>query len=230
MPAKQRHETLEMPAKQNIETIEMPVKQNIETIEMPTKQNIETIETQPRQKPMPCCVPFREEDNMSADVALACHEEAITAGYGIVDCGATASRVSVDAMEAIMRANLQKCGEDRVTLLPEVKPVFRFGNGEKKECISTVQLRMDMDDRLGTMQLHVHDTPGQPALISVKALRNLGAVIDFSTNECVFAKVNPHAVVRLKTAENGHILMPLAHNMFEGAPRRQTPFLGLKIE
>ena len=49
------------------------------------------------------------EDNMSADVALTCHEEAISAGYGIVDCGATVSLVSVDAMEAIMRANMNQC-------------------------------------------------------------------------------------------------------------------------
>ena len=67
--------------------------------------------------------------------------------------------------------------------------MYRFGNGEWKPCISTVQLHMNMDDRVGKMQLRVHDTPGQPALISVKALKNLGAVIDFSTNECIFTRL-----------------------------------------
>ena len=230
-PEQQNSETVKMLEKQNTESLEMPEKQNTESIEMPEKQNTEFSEASGVQSTkLSQLNDTGVEISLSADTALTCHEDAISAGYGIVDCGATASLVSVDAMEAIMRANMDSCGQDRVTLLPEVRPVFRFGNGEKKTCISTVQLQINMDDRVGNMQLHVHDTPGQPALISVKALRNLGAVIDFSTNDCVFTKVNPHAVVRLKTADNGHILMPLAHNMFANAPRRRTPFLGLTAE
>ena len=54
-------------------------------------------------------------------------------GLGIVDCGATASLASIDAMEAIMKVNLEKCGRDRVTVLPENRPTFKFGNGQRKE-------------------------------------------------------------------------------------------------
>ena len=171
-----------------------------------------------------------QEDNLSAEAAMTCHREIIAAGMGIVDCGATASLASVDALEAIMAANRRDGGDDRVTVLPDLRPTFRFGNGERKECISSVHLQVSLADRTGKMQLHVHDTPQQPVLISVKALKQLGAVIDFSSNECVFAKVDPSAVVRLDTADNGHLLMPLSSNLLEKARPRKTPFLGLAAE
>ena len=172
----------------------------------------------------------REEDNLSADSALTCHQDIIAAGLGIVDCGATASLASIDALEAIMTLNRRQCGDDRVTVQPDIKPTFKFGNGERKECISSVQLQMDLDGHHGKMQLHVHDTPLQPALISVKALKHLGAVLDFSTNECVFTRVNPSAVIKLDSADNGHILMPLVSNLFQKARLRKTPFSGLLAE
>ena len=142
----------------------------------------------------------------------------------------TASLASVDALEAITRLNLEKGQDDKITVIPDLRPTFRFGNGERKECISSVHLRVDMADRTGKMQLHVHDTPEQPALISVRALSQLGAIIDFSTNECIFMKVNPHAVVQLDAAENEHILMPPASNLLEKASHRKTAFQGLAAE
>ncbi len=172
----------------------------------------------------------KTEDVLSAESALTHHRDVIASGLGIVDCGATASLASVDALEAIMRLNLEKGQDDKITVIPDLRPTFRFGNGERKECISSVHLRVDMADRTGKMQLHVHDTPEQPALISVRALSQLGAIIDFSTNECIFMKVNPHAVVQLDAAENGHILMPLASNLLEKASHRKTAFQGLAAE
>ncbi|CAE7339695.1 unnamed protein product [Symbiodinium pilosum] len=170
------------------------------------------------------------EDILSAEAALTNHRDVIASGMGIVDCGATASLASVDALEAIMRLNLKKGHDDKVTVLPGLRPTFRFGNGERKECISSVHLRVDMAERTGKMQLHVHDTPEQPALVSVKALKQLGAVIDFSTNQCVFQQINPCAVVQLEAADNGHLLMPLASNLLEKASYRKTVFQGLSAE
>ena len=55
----------------------------------------------------------------------------------------------------------------------------------------------------GVEEVHVHNSPGQPILISRRALRALGAVIDFETNECIFKSVDSHKVVILKEAAHG---------------------------
>ena len=171
-----------------------------------------------------------QEQSLSVEAAMVTQHEALERGLGIVDCGATASLASIDAMEAIMKVNLEKYGRDRVTVLPENRPTFKFGNGQRKECVSTVQLQVDLADQVGRMELHVHDTPAQPALISVKALKNLGAIIDFGVGECVLSKVDPHAIVPLETADNGHLLLPLAHDIFSNASRRSQPLLNLHLE
>ena len=171
-----------------------------------------------------------QEQSLSVEAAMVSQHEALERGLGIVDCGATASLASIDAMEAIMKVNLEKYGRDRVTVLPENRPTFKFGNGQRKERVSTVQLQVDLADQVGRMELHVHDTPAQPALISVKALKNLGAIIDFGVGECVLSKVDPHAIVPLETADNGHLLLPLAHDIFSKASRRSQPLLNLHLE
>ena len=170
------------------------------------------------------------EESWSVEAAYVTHQEALRRGMGIIDSGATASLASVDAVEAIMEANAQVYGHDRVEVKPDMRPTFRFGNGQKKECLSTIQLKVDLEDRPGKMELHVHDAPGQPALISIKALKNLGAVLDFGTGQCILTKVNRKAVIQLEEASNGHLLFPLVTNVFEKSRLRAKPFLGLYDE
>ena len=91
--------------------------------------------------------------------------------------------------------------------------------------MSSVQLQVDVADKIGRMDLHIHDSSDQPVLLSVKAQRNLGAIIDFEKCECIFSKVDKHAVVKLETASNGHV-----HVLMLLAQRRRTPFDGLSTE
>ena len=70
-----------------------------------------------------------------------------------------------------MAKNLVSHGHDRVKVIPDPRPVFRFVNGQRKECVSSVQLQVDVAaDKTGRMDLHSHDTPDQPVLVSVRAL------------------------------------------------------------
>ena len=80
----------------------------------------------------------------------------------------------------------------------ERKPILRFGNGMRKECVSTAKVNVDAGQKKGSMEVHIHDAPGQPVLISRKALRSLGAVIDFGTNEVVYRNVDARTVVPLR--------------------------------
>ena len=78
----------------------------------------------------------------------------------------------------------------------------------------------------GSMEMHVHDTR-QPVLVSRKALKGLGALIDFEAGLAIYKNVDKNQVVRLTEADNGHLLMPITGNILTGAMSRQTPFVSL---
>ena len=149
---------------------------------------------------------------------------------GVIDSGATASLGSAEALEKIMAQNLLTCGSSHMTIDTDHKPVFKFGNGARRQCISTVKMRMAAGDKDGNMEIHVHDTPGQPILVSRRALRSLGAVLDFAENKIIYKKVDPKVVVDLEEAPNGHLLMPLTGNLLERGRARTTPFTSLDAE
>lgn len=145
---------------------------------------------------------------------------------GIIDSGATASLGSVDAMEYVMKHNLLHDGDTKMNVNTEQRPVFRFGNGGRKECLSTVQMAVDAGPKKGSMEVHIHDAPEQPVLVSRRALAALGAVIDFQSNQAIYTKVDPSVVVPLSQAPNGHLLMPLTGNILSGGTARKRPFQG----
>ena len=147
--------------------------------------------------------------------------------YGITDSGATASLGSVDALEELMIANIHACGDSKMQVNTSERPTFKFANGMRKECLSTINLFIGAGEKRGNMEIHVHDSPGQPVLISRKALAALGAVVDFSENKVIYKAVNPNVVLTLKQAENGHLLMPLTGNILDGGHKRATPFSSL---
>lgn len=154
-------------------------------------------------------------------------EETVNRCYGVIDSGATSSLASVDALEQVMKANVASHGETRMEVNPDNRPTFRFGNGARKDCMSTVTLGLGAGDKTGRLEVHVHDSPGQPILISRKALKALGAVLDFRTGEVIYTKVNAHRVVKLEEASNGHLLMPMTGNLLSEGVDRPTPFVSL---
>ena len=91
-------------------------------------------------------------------------------------------------------------------------------------------MALEAGQRPGTMEVHVHDSPCQPILVSRKALRALGAVLDFGQNEVIYKNVDPKMVVPLQEAANGHLLMPMTGNITEGGSSRSTPFQSLRHE
>ena len=170
------------------------------------------------------------EENPSAESALfgSCEKGDSNLGrFGIIDSGATASLGSVDAMEAWREANVAESGASQMTIDPTRRPVFKFGNGQRKECMSTVSVGIGAGDKKGSFEVHVHDTPNQPVLVSRKALRSLGAIVDFANNTAIYTKVDPYVTVDLNEASNGHLLMPLTGNLLEGGRRRSTPLTSL---
>lgn len=166
-----------------------------------------------------------ETANVSSDVS-----QTIQMGKGIVDRGATATLGSIEAVEALMRKNMSKHGDDRLSVDPSNTPIFKFGNNGATSCVSTAQVQVDCGAKVGNMTIHVHELPNQPILISIKALRSLGAIVDFSRNEVIYKSLCPHSVVKLESASNGHLLMPLGDDLLQGAQKRSRPFSTLSDE
>ena len=87
---------------------------------------------------------------------------------------------------------------------------------------------MEVGNKNGKMEVHVHDSPMQPVLVSRKALKALGAVIDFEEGTIIYKNINKQKVMQLKEAANGHLLMPLTGNLLVGAEDRSRPFESLR--
>ena len=67
-------------------------------------------------------------------------------------------------------------------------------------------------------------------LLGIQALRWLGAVIDFGSDQALFKDINPHKVVQLGTTESGHQLLPLTADVMSGVFVRAQPFRCLLTE
>ena len=154
---------------------------------------------------------------------LALHK-VVQSGNAIIDGGATSSLGSEEAVAQIANLNWKATGDDRIKIVPEEQPSFRFGNNAQHQCMSTALVKLPSRHVDSTMRVHVHDIPGQPVLLSVKSLRALGAVIDFSNDQAVFRSLDPAAVVTLQTTESGHQLFPLTRDVLEGATPLRRPF------
>ena len=77
-------------------------------------------------------------------------------GYAVVACGATSLLGSVDTLETIMSKNIRETGDGKIEIDTDRRPVFKFGNGAKKECLSTAKVGMQLGRRNGSLEVHVH--------------------------------------------------------------------------
>ena len=118
----------------------------------------------------------------------------------------------------------------RRALATSRRPTFKFGNGNRKTCLSAARMALKSGNKPGSMEVHVHDTPRQPVLVSRKALRSLKAVVDFGRNEVIYEAVDPYTVVSFSEAPNGHLLVPLTGNLIQNGSSRATAFAGLRKE
>ncbi|OLQ10860.1 hypothetical protein AK812_SmicGene5400 [Symbiodinium microadriaticum] len=172
--------------------------------------------------------PDGNKATQEAEENLMALHEILNSGHAIIDGGATSSLGSEEAVQKVAEMNWQATGEDPIEILPDEQPAFRFGNNAQHRCMSTALVKLPSQQMNSRMRIHVHDIPGQPVLLSVKSLRALGAVIDFSNNQAVFKSLNAAAVVDLETTESGHQLFPLTRDVLQGSTPLSQPFTTFK--
>ncbi|CAE7250605.1 unnamed protein product [Symbiodinium sp. CCMP2592] len=88
-------------------------------------------------------------------------------------------------------------------------------------------LREDFDD-VGVMQIHSLECGNGPILLSVDALRSLGAVVDFAHDMMVLTKLDSTKIIPLHRSATGHQLLSLTEDLFSNAYVSAIPVPDLK--
>ena len=135
--------------------------------------------------------------------ASAYAAEAETAGFMVIDSGATQSIGSVLALEALA----EKLGNTKFEINTAAKTNFRFGNGSVGTSSSEVMLTHQAGGKAVKIRMAALETSAYvPLLASVQFLESLGARLCFveGTLETYYG------TTRLQRASNGHWLLNLA--------------------
>ena len=174
-----------------------------------------------------CSEPKRSATTSTQELGLSL-SQILAEGKAIIDGGATSSVGSSEALDQILNLQAANAWTPQVEVEVQNQPNFRFGNGGQKQCLSTAKLAVPLGETSGTMNIHVHDIDGQPVLLSISALRTLGAVIDFQSDEMILKSVDPRQVIKLETTPGGHQVFPLTTDILSGSFARSEPFLSLR--
>ena len=167
------------------------------------------------------------ENQSEAFQAMSCDDgpgapmttaEAVAAGYGIVDGGATRTIGSTHALEAIAMENYRK-HQDGGILEVDCKntPKFGFGNSSVDTCVSTAKMKIMADSKPGVLQVHALDRGQGPVLLSISTLRALKAVIDFESDLIVFRALDDKKAIQALRSQAGHQLLPLTDDLYSNA-------------
>ena len=130
-------------------------------------------------------------------------------------------------MKAIAATNVEKYNEDKIlTVDPNDRPVFGFGNSSRDKCASTTEIQLTAGGQDGILRIHALDKGSGPVLLSVATLRALKAVIDFEEDLLVLRGLDETKVIPLQRSTSGHQLLPLTEDLYSRSiPSRPIPSL-----
>ena len=155
-------------------------------------------------------------------------QEAVRKGMCVIDGGATQTVGSLAALEAVMDQNRRKHGATKIKAIDSVNPpTFSFGNSTENRCMSTAKLEVSANGLPGEISIHTLDQGQSPILLSVEALRRLGAVIDFRDDLAVFRALDDKRVLRLTRGQSGHQLLSLTEDWMSRADTAKCAIPGL---
>ena len=179
--------------------------------------------------PFVCYVEQAMSAQPQSEAALWSTQEAVREGYAVVDGGATRTLGSIEAIQHVMKLNSQKHGDNRViSVNPNDRPTFGFGNATEDRCASTVELGITAGQRQGQLTTHALDRGETPILLSVSTLRALEAVIDFREDLVCFRAIDQNKVLKMERSNTGHQLLSLTDDLYQKALRTRNPIPSLR--
>ncbi|CAE7797952.1 unnamed protein product, partial [Symbiodinium sp. CCMP2456] len=139
------------------------------------------------------------EDCESALTVFPTTSQAVEEGYAIIDGGATKTLGSVHAVEALLRKNQEYHGNPRLAEIDKNnQPLFGFGNSTEGRCLSTCKVGVQAGGQAGKVQIHTLNEGVGPILLSIDALRSLGAIVDFREDLLVLTAINDRKIIPLR--------------------------------
>ena len=132
----------------------------------------------------------------------------------MIDCGATESLGGIAALENLARLNAKKYGTSKMRIDRHDRPTYSFGNGESAKVDGRATFEVEAAGSLGTIDSHGIDAKGVPMLLSSKALKKMGAVINFENGQAKFMKLHPEKIVQLEASSTGHWLLDLSEDIY----------------
>ena len=154
-------------------------------------------------------------DEMHSTTAEAFGCENLARDRVLLDCGATDTVVSVEAIEAIIVKSQDAFGADHDWVLVDTNhgPVYKFGDAKRKQALPEVRAKVQPGGHVAHLHVHAQETEEVPVLLSAKSLSALGVVINFETGHAVFRNLEPDSVVQLERSPTGHLWMELSEQM-----------------
>ena len=148
----------------------------------------------------------------AAEVTTA---QAVEQGKCVIDPGATRTLGSVSAVEKIMQLKAAREGSTGILEVDNMnRPTFGFGNSSRDQCLSTIKLALQANGRPGSLQIHTLDRGTGPVLLSIDTLRQLGAVIDFTSDYMVLRNIDANRMIPLERSATGHQLLSLTQDLY----------------
>ena len=140
-------------------------------------------------------------------------KEALETGKALIDCGASKSMGSQEALDGLARMNEQRHGSTRFSLDRSKKTWYTFANGTRQQSEGEVAFNVNAGGRTGECKINCLNTTGVPILLSVHSLSQMGAIIDFSTGAAFFRHLADQAFVQQERESNGQLYLSLVEDM-----------------
>ena len=138
---------------------------------------------------------------------------ALETGKALIDCGATRSMGSWEALDGLARMNEQRHGSTRLSLDRTKKTWYTFANGKRQQSEGEVASKVNAGGRRENCKMNCVNTTGVPIQLSVQSLSQMGAIIDLSTGVAFFRRLRDQHFVQLERETNGHLFLSLVEDL-----------------
>ncbi|CAJ1425291.1 unnamed protein product [Effrenium voratum] len=154
------------------------------------------------------------EDVIGDDgIMLATEEAHGWRAHGVIDCGATETVASLQAIEELMarRRELRDGQEEAIRVFSDVRKQFRFGNGQELQASSYIEIPQQINGCTFYLGIFTLDTEGYvPVLLGIKTLHRLGTVVDFANHRAAFTQVCQDWLPLVNCERTGHLLVDMS--------------------
>eukprot|EP00435_Cladocopium_sp_Y103_P006371 s604_g2.t1 len=152
-------------------------------------------------------------------------QRSVPPGYGMLDCGATASAGPEGSVKRLLGALRQHDPELQVSLNYQKRPFFRYGSGKWGQALYHMIVSSNLSEGR-YFAMYVLENPKEfyenwftddmlvPILVGMDHLSKVGLVLDFSDGHAVNGNESPCPSYQLEKNSKGHYMVNIAQYLF----------------